>query len=154
MEDKNPQPEASARLKTLMKEAGLASFRLDPVRRGLSYHGRTRQWFIVAALTADWLHISTVVCNVPEEAGLRAQLFEATMRANTSMMLAKFVARPDGLVLEIDYRAEHLDASVLGNLLGFFYWTAEEQYPKIFRIVSGDETLCALESKLSTSEAA
>jgi hypothetical protein len=154
MEQKNPQPEASARLRSLLKEAGLVSFRVDSLRRGLSYRGRSREWLIVAALTADWLHIYTLVCNTPEEAGLRARLFETTMCANTTMTLAKFATPAQGLVLEIDYRAEHLDAMVLRNLLGHLYWVAEEHYPKVFRIVSGDETLQALESTLSTSEAA
>jgi hypothetical protein len=154
MEPNNPQSEASARLKNLLKEAGLVSFRLDRLRRGLSYHGRSREWLIVAGLSPDWLHIYTLVCDIPEEAGLRTRLFEATMQANTAMTLTKFAARPAGLVLEIDYRSEHLDATVLGNLLGHLFWAAEEQYPKIFRIVSGDETLKALESSLSSSAAA
>jgi hypothetical protein len=154
MEQKNPQPEASARLRSLLKEAGLVSFRVDNLRRGLSYRGRSREWLIVACLTAEWLHVYTLVCDIPEEAGLRARLFETTMRANTAMTLTKFAAPPQGLVLEIDYRAEHVDAMVLRNLLGYLHWAAEEHYPKVFRIVSGDETLKALESTLSSSEAA
>jgi hypothetical protein len=75
------------------------------------------------------------------------------MRANAAMTLTKFVAGP-GLCLDIDYRAEHLDAAVLANLISHLHWVAEEQYAKVFRIVSGDETLRELETKLETSEAA
>lgn len=150
----NPQSEASARLKQLLKEAGLTSIRIDAVRRGILYRGRSREWLIVAGLNAQWLHLYTIVCNIPDEAGLRLRLFESTLRSNTEMTLAKFAAPPAGLVLELEYRAEHLDAPVLANLLGHLYWAAEARYPKVFRIVSGDETLNALESKLSSSEAA
>jgi hypothetical protein len=86
--------------------------------------------------------------------GLRYRLFEATMRANAAMTLTKFVVGPAGLCLDIDYRAEHLDAAVLANLVVHLHRAAEEQYSKVFRIVSGDETLRELETKLETSEAA
>lgn len=146
MESKNPQSEASARLKTLLKDSGLTSYRLNAISRFVPYAGRLRGWTVVAALTPDWLHTHTFVCKIPNEPGLRARLFDSVMVGNTAMSLAKFTARPEGLVLEIDYRAEHMDAAVLANLLGYLYATAEEHYPKIFRIVSGDETLDALES--------
>jgi hypothetical protein len=154
MESKNPQSEASARLKTLLKEGGLTSYRLNAISRFVPFQGRLRGWTIVAALTPDWLHTHTFVCKLPSEPGLRARLFESAMHANAAMGLGKFTARPEGLVLEIDYRAEHIDALVLRRLLDYFLATAEEHYPKIFRIASGDETLDALESNYATAAAA
>ncbi len=136
-----------------MKAAGLKSFRLDATRRGLMYSGRTREWVIIVRLDDEWLHAYTVLCDVPREAGLRARLFEATMNANAAGMLAKFGANSQ-LILELEYRAEHLDPSVLGNLTGFLYTMAEQHYPKIFRIVSGDETLDALAETLTLPETA
>ncbi|MFZ1123600.1 MAG: hypothetical protein WAN59_00475 [Candidatus Baltobacteraceae bacterium] len=153
MDDTNPQSEPAIRLKSLLKEAGLKSARLDSTRRGIAFPGRAREWLVVARLNQNWLHLYTFVCNIPEEPGLRARLLEETMHANAALTLVKFVAGP-GLCLEIDYRAEHLDASVVGNLVSLLYHAAEEQYPKVFRIVSGDETLRELETSLEVSEAA
>jgi hypothetical protein len=154
MESKNPQSEASARLKALLREAGFTSYRLNAMARIVPYHGRSREWMVVAAMSPDWLHTHSFVCKIPSETGLRARLFESAMHANAAMGLGKFTVRPEGLVLEIDYRAEHIDAQVLRRLLDYFFATSEEHYPKVFRIVSGDETLHALESNLAISAAA
>ncbi len=153
MNTPNPHPSGPARLKSLLKAAGLKSFRLDATRRALMYFGRTREWVIIVRLDDQWLHAYTVFCDVPREAGLRARLFEATLKANAAGMLAKF-GLTSQLILELEYRAEHLEPSVLGNLIGFLHTMAEEHYPKIFRIVSGDETLDALAEKLNIQEAA
>ena len=75
------------------------------------------------------------------------------MDMNRQMPLSKFISS-SGLVLEIDYRADHLDADVLGNLIGLLHANAETHYPKIFRIVSGDETLEKLEQHMLHTEAA
>ncbi|MBV9645843.1 MAG: hypothetical protein JO043_00085 [Candidatus Eremiobacteraeota bacterium] len=64
------------------------------------------------------------------------------------MNLAKFATVGKSLVLEADYRSEHVDEDVLPQLLTFLVTIAEEQYPAIFRIISGDETLDALEASL------
>ncbi len=154
MDSTNPQPEPTSRLKSLLKEADLKSFRLDARLRGILFQGRSREWLLRAGLNENWLHVYTVVCGIPEEPGLRARLFETLMTTNASLTLAKFVAGPGGLVLEVDYRAEHVDAAVLRNVVSHVHWIAEEQYPKIFRIVSGDEVLRELGTQLAPPEAA
>ncbi len=154
MDDKNSQPEPALRLKTLLKEAGYKSFRLDATGRAIAFPGKLREWLFVAHLNPNWLNLYTFVCELPAEAGLRGRLLETALRANAALTLVKFGIGAPGLCLEIDYRAEHLDTSLVGNLVGHLYHLAEEQYPKIFRIVSGDETLKALETGLKESEAA
>lgn len=137
-----------------MKDAGLTSFRLDARHRGVLLQGRSREWLIGASMNENWLHVYTIVCTIPGEPGIRARLFEALMIANASQTLAKFVAGPGILCLEVDYRAEHIDAAVLNNIVSHVHRTSEEQYPKIFRIVSGDEVLRELGTQLATPEAA
>jgi hypothetical protein len=56
------------------------------------------------------------------------------------------------LVLEIEYRTEHVDAPTLANLARFLQSTAERMYPKVFRIVSGDDALAALETTLAPQD--
>ena len=65
------------------------------------------------------------------------------MAANHKMSLGKFV-KGEGLMLEIEYRAEHVDSEVIGNLMGLALANAEEYYPRLFRIVSGDAVLESL----------
>jgi hypothetical protein len=153
MDNRNPHPNPTVRLKALLKESGLKSFRLDTTRRSITFSGRHREWMVVARLNENWLHLYTFVCDIPAETGLRARIFETAMQANATTTLAKFGAGA-GLHLEIDYRAEHLDATVVSNLVSYLHYTAEEHYPRIFRIVAGDETLHQLESSMQPSEAA
>ncbi len=133
-------PSNGLRLKALLKEAGISSTRLDATRRLVMYTGRTRDWSFYLNLSSDWLHIFTYVCEIPQAALLRAELLETAMSANHMMALGKFV-KSEGLMLEIEYRAEHIDSQVARNLLGLAHSSAEEYYPRLFRIVSGDAVL-------------
>ncbi len=134
----------SLRLATLLKESNTTSFRLDATRRIVTIGGRTREWSFVCNIANEWLHIYTYVCEIPAAAGLRAELLDAAMQANEPMSLAKFT-KGAGLFLELQYRDEHLDAAVLHGLLGLMLSNAEEYYPRLFRIVSGDAALNALD---------
>lgn len=153
MDTANPQSHYNRRLRALLREAELTSFRIDETTRGLSYSGRSREWLVAARLNEHWFNAYTRVCDVPEESNLKMRLMEAVLDMNRSMSLSKFIFS-HGLVLEIDYRAEHLDAEMVGNLIGLLHANAETYYPKIFRIVSGNETLKQLESSLRDGSAA
>jgi hypothetical protein len=113
--NENQSPDGSTRLKALLKETGLKSTRLDACRRLVSFRGHTRDWTFVASLYNSWLHIHTYVCEIPDPPGLRAELLDAALAANQAMSLTKF-SKSDGLIPEMEYREEHLDAQVLGNL--------------------------------------
>lgn len=136
-------PSNGLRLKTLLKEAGLKSTRVDASRRLVIFPGRTRDWTFFVNVYNGWLFIHTYVCEIPEVSGLRARLFEAAMTANQSMSLTKFV-KSVGLALELEYRDEHVDARVVNEIFGLIVANAEEHYPKLFRIVSGDAVLESL----------
>jgi hypothetical protein len=136
-------PSNGLRLKSLLKEAAIQSTRLDATRRLVMYTGRTRDWSFYVNLHNGWLHVHTYLCEIPQAANLRAELLDAAMVANQRMSLTKFV-KTDALVLELEYREEHVDAEVLGNLIGLALSNAEEYYPRLFRIVSGDAVLESL----------
>jgi hypothetical protein len=136
------------RLKKMLTEAGLRSQRLGVGTRGIIFAGRDREWFLAVQLTDDWLNVATTFCEVPDEPGMRGPLFEHTMRLNRALTLLKFVTVEKSLVLELDYRAEHVDGVVLANLIGHVLSCAQDQYPAVFRIVSGDATLQALEASM------
>ena len=140
----NQQPSNGLRLKTLLKETGFKSTRLDASRRLVGFPGRTREWMFVANIYNDWLHIQTYVCEIPTAPGLRAELLDAAMVANHTSSLTKLVKNSAALVLELEYRAEHVDAQVLSNLFSLILANAEEYYPRLFRIVSGDAVLESL----------
>jgi len=139
----NPSFSAGARLKSLLKEAGLKSTRLDATRRLIIFPGRTRDWTFVANIFNGWLHVHTYVCEIPQTAGLRAELLDVAMTANQAMSLTKF-SKGESIILELEYRDEHVDGAVLGSLLSRALTNAEEYYPRLFRTVSGDGVLAAL----------
>ncbi len=141
----NQPPSDGLRLKTLLKDAGIKSSRLDSTRRLALFRGRTRDWSFSTTLTNGWFYARAYVCEIPEAAGLRAELLDAAMVTNQSMSLTKFV-KADALFIELDYREEHLQPGVMGNLLGLLVSNADEYYPRLFRIVTGDAVLEALES--------
>jgi hypothetical protein len=154
MSEPNSAPDAALRLKTLLKGAGLRSFRLDATHRGINFSGRSREWLVAARLTPDWLNLAITVCTLPELTSARDRLLAWAMGRNRSIALLKFAVYENLLLLEADYRAEHLDADVLGNIIGLLNSTAEEQYPAIFRITNGDDVLEKLERAMSQEEAA
>lgn len=143
MDNSDRQPDEAQRLRSLLKEAGYTSSRIDRHRRALLFMGRTREWTIVARMHDGWLNIYTHVCQLPTEPGVRARLLETVMTLNQRLLLTKFVSSAT-LVLELDYRTEHVDVEVLKNLVGLLYAAAEEYYPRIFCIASGDDVLEAL----------
>jgi hypothetical protein len=128
----------------MLRESGYKTFRLDAETQGLLMQGRTRERMFIARLNDSWLNVYTNVCQIPPEPGLRSRLLAAMMDANCKMTLGKFSMAPTILVVEAYYRREHVDASVLGNIIGLLLEYAEEYYPRMFRIVSGDEVLDAL----------
>jgi hypothetical protein len=93
-------------------------------RRAIFFSGRTREWNIVARANEDWLNIYTVVCTIPEEPGMRARLLEAAMRINQKMLVTKFVVGETSLVLELDYRTEHVDVEAIRGLIGLIFSNA------------------------------
>lgn len=140
----NNSPSNAQRLKTLFKEAGIKSTRLDATRRLVQYHGRTRDWTFIANIYNGWFHVSAYVCEIPTAPGLRADLLDTAMVANQKMSLTKFV-KSNALWLELEYRDEHIGATDAGNLLGLLFSNAEEYYPRLFRIVTGDAVLASLD---------
>jgi hypothetical protein len=146
----NQQPSNVSRLKALLKEAGLKSIRLDATRRVVTFTGRTRDWTFIANIYNGWLHVYTYVCEVPDASGLRNDLLDAAMAANQTMSLTKF-SKNSGLVLELEYRDEHIDGEIVKNLFSLILANAEEYYPRMFRVVSGDAALGLLEESAITS---
>jgi hypothetical protein len=57
------------------------------------------------------------------------------------------------LVLDLQYRAEHLDGPALANLIGLVYHVAEEHYARLVEIASGSGTLKALETAFDRTPA-
>ena len=110
------------------------------------FTGRTRDWSFSENAYNGWFHAHAYVCEVPAAGGLRAELFDAMMVANQNMSLTKFV-KSSGLYLEFEYRLEHLDGGTVSNLFGLAIDQAEEYYPRLFRVVTGDSVLDALEKR-------
>ena len=148
----NEFPNTSNQLRKLLKEAGLRSSRLDASCRLVMFTGRTRDWSFSVNLYNGWFHAHAYVCEVPVASGLRAEIFDAMMVANQKISLTKFV-KSSGLYLEFEYRLEHLDGGTVSNLFGLAVEQVEEHYPRLFRLVTGDSVLDALEKQTAIASA-
>ena len=148
----NEFPNTSNQLRKLLKEAGLRSSRLDASRRLVLFTGRTRDWSFSVNLYNGWFNAHAYVCEVPAASGLRAEIFDAMMVANQKISLTKFV-KSSGLYLEFEYRLEHLDGGTVSNLFGLAVEQVEEHYPRLFRLVTGDSVLDALEKQTAIASA-
>lgn len=148
----NDVPNTSNQLRKLLKEAGLRSSRLDASRRLVMFTGRTRDWSFSVNLYNGWFHAHAYVCEVPAASGLRAEIFDAMMVANQKISLTEFV-KSSGLYLEFEYRLEHLDGGTVSNLFGLAVEQVEEHYPRLFRLVTGDSVLDALEKQTAIASA-
>ena len=89
---------------------------------------------------------------LPAASGLRAEIFDAMMVANQKISLTKFV-KSSGLYFEFEYRLEHLDGGTVSNLFGLAVEQVEERYPRLFRLVTGDSVLDALEKQTAIASA-
>ena len=96
----------------------------------------TRESVLGIRVTPDRLNVSTLVCELPKGPGVWARLFEWVLQVNWSRRSTSSASRGRRLNLELDYRAEDIDETVLANLVDLVHTVAEEQYPRIFRIVT------------------
>jgi hypothetical protein len=153
MSTPKPDPGPADRLRALLNETGYVSWDAGDGCRGFAFPSRAREWLLVARLTPEWCYLWTYVCEVPTALGLRARLLSHAMEENGLVTGVKFsVNNETRLVLEIEYRTE-LDAAMLGDLARFLQAAAERMYPRIFRIISGDDALAALETTLAQQDA-
>jgi hypothetical protein len=98
-------------------------------------------------LTLDqhWLNLWVYVCGLPEAPGQRAELAEQLMHLNAQHVLAKYSFHNDDVILELQYRHEHLNSDSMTGVVSLLTSIANADYPRIVRLLSGDATLERLE---------
>ena len=129
-----------------MREGGFDVRHVGPACYDVSFHGELREWTVTARLTDAWVFLRSYVMRIPDSLPIRSLLMEDALEANGRLLLGKLSIEGDALVLDIEYRAEHVDGAVLSNLLGLAVKVGDAEYPRLFRIASGDITLNALGS--------
>ena len=131
----------------MLEEAGLRAKRVAASSYDVMFTSDLREWAVNIRLNDSWVMLRTFVMVLPTPAQRKLALLEAAMQANASLSLAKFSATDDkSLVIDLEYRDEHLNAETLRNLIGLVVRVGDENYPKLFRIATGDSTLQSLES--------
>ncbi|HLI96366.1 MAG TPA: hypothetical protein VKT72_09805 [Candidatus Baltobacteraceae bacterium] len=143
-EDEEPRRRLR-RLKSLATGAGF-SVRRHGSGYELSFHGTYRDFDIRCVLGNGWLHTCVYILQLPALSATRSRLLERIAELNLAIPLAKFTKSEDVLCLDLEYREEHVDSAVFGKLANLLRQLAEEHYPEIFRIVSGQERLDALQA--------
>ncbi len=152
MDDTPQSPHGGRRkLKKLLEANQYVAQRFGPSGYALAFAGRLRDWQVRAHINDGWLALRTYVMALPQPPGLRATFTERLLELNDVMSVAKFTKSGNVVTLDLEYREEHVDATVLGNLLGLLQSLADEHYPELFRIAAGDATLASLQQAFKRS---
>jgi hypothetical protein len=138
-------PSNNSILKRLIREAGYSYQTVDRQRIELLFGGPYRPWTVILALNKYWLNVWVYVCGLPESPGQRAELAELLMGLNAQHILAKYSFHNDDVILELQYRHEHLNSESMSGLVSLLTSVANDDYPRIMRTLGGDATLERLE---------
>jgi hypothetical protein len=138
--------ELDRRLKAFLDEGDFNVKQVGSATYDVSFRGLLREWTVTTKLTDTWVLLRSYVMRLPESAPVRVMLLQAALEINGDLPLGKLSIEGDSLYLDVEYRAEHLDSDVLSNLLRLMVHVGDDEYPKLFRIASGDTMLKALES--------
>src|ERR1700676_5613074 len=131
----------------MLEETGLQAKRVGASSYDLMFTSDLREWAVNVRLNEAWVMLRTFVMVLPQGTPRRLALLEAALQANAALSLAKFSATEDAsLVIDLEYRDEHLGAETLPNLIVLVVRVGDDYYPKLFRIATGDVTLETLES--------
>ena len=145
MDDKSQAREDRRRLKSLLTAAGYTAQRMGDVTFAVPFAGKFRSWDVRISLSNSWVSWTTFIMQLPAAGPSRTAFLERVLEINDIMSVAKFVKAGDALTLDLEYRYEHLDNEAFRNLTGLLYSLAEEYFPELFRLASGDSALNQLE---------
>lgn len=134
------------RLKSLISANNYKAFHVVAASYMMPFGGKYRDWQVRTHIQNGWLCFSAQIMELPETVGVRNALLEKVLELNGAISLAKFSCGGNALRLELEYRDEHMDASVFGNLTSYYHGLLEQHYPELFRIASGAATLTALQN--------
>ncbi len=146
--------ELDSRLIAFLREGDFDVRHVGPACYDVNFRGELREWTVTARLTDAWVFLRSYVMRIPDALPVRSLLMEDALEANGRLLLGKLSIEGDGLVLDIEYRAEHVDGAVLSNLLGLAVKVGDAEYPRLFRIAAGDVTLNALGSSFQERHSA
>jgi len=151
--DNSPQ-ELRRKLKALVTGAGFISQSVATGGRTMNFGGQYRSWALFCSLNEHWFHLQTVVCALPPEPSLRADLLLWMARASQELALLKYtVNKEDQVILEAQVRAEMVDSGNVSNLVGFLHSIAERDYLAILRLARGEHRLEALSAAFKLDSA-
>lgn len=139
-------------LKSLLDQAQLESFDLGSGWFSVLFEAELRCWCIKIHVSHGWLFLGTQMMRLPKEPSVRAVTLDLMARLNFKAPAAKFSATPsDEVLLELEYRIEHVDAAVLGNLIRMLLQIAETEYARLARVVVGHPALQGLDAAFKRS---
>jgi hypothetical protein len=137
--------------KALLAEAGLRYFRLGKDTYAVIVEAALRTWKIQLWFANGWLRGRVYIMRVPKTNPVRAQLLQAALRVNEVAVPHFSVDDEDGLYLSLDEQLENLDADGLRSLVCALYSVAQDQYPRLFRLVTQEDVLASLETAYKRS---
>lgn len=114
---------------------------------------RLRSWNVELFESNGWICMRAHVMSVPAAPAAKAALVDAAMRSNADLTVWRFTvgARSRVLLLEGEYRAEHLDGEGLAGLVSLVRSSVDKQYEALVKVALAPAPLDALEDAFKRS---
>ena len=141
-------------LNDLAKEAGFKFSTFDTGAIALGFECMLRACEVIAWLSNGWLCLRAYIMRQPQTASAQAALSDKLLRLNSAHPMTKYALHDANVYLELEYREEHVDPTVFERLVRTFVQTMDSDYPSLYKVASGDETLQRLEKSFKSGEAA
>ncbi len=138
-------------LKALLDEAKFESVTMGDGRFSVPFSARLRTWLVDVYANKEWFSLHAHVMRLPKNPARRAVVLDAMAALNFRVPLCKFSVVRGAVILELEYRTEHVDADVAGNLIRMFVQIAEREYGGLMRARSGDPKLQSVDDAFKRS---
>ncbi|HZV78910.1 MAG TPA: hypothetical protein VFF60_04775 [Candidatus Binatus sp.] len=151
-----PQPEEAEAesefdVETLMAGVGLKYLRHREDLYTVAFDAELRTWKVQLWFANGWLRARAFVMRAPKSGLIRAQLLQAALRVSAISIPHFCIDDEDGLYLGLDERLENLNPDVLRSLIFALLGVAQNEYPRLFRMVTREDVLTSLEAAYKRS---
>lgn len=141
-----PSDSKNDRLTQLIHASGFGGYADSDGAFRIPFLDEHRSWEMLVRSCSGWITFRTPILMLPKSLGRRAAMLDAAMRLNADVAVGKYaVAYESALVLDAEYREDHVDGRVMRNLISMMSRIAADHYPRLARIAMCSEQLDALE---------
>jgi hypothetical protein len=134
-----------------MAGAGLKYQRQGEGLYTVAFDAELRTWKVQLLFKTGWLRARAFVLRAPKGGPVRAQLLQAALRLSAIAIPHFCIDDEDGLYIGLDERFENLESKGLRSLIFALLAVAQNEYPRLFRMLTQEDALTSLEAAYKRS---